>query len=43
MRLPPRWRDKIRALKVALRWDDAAALDRVLAPALKGPLEAACG
>jgi len=35
VRLPPRWRDKIRMLKVALRWDDAAALDRVLAPALE--------
>ncbi len=34
-RLPPPWRDKIHALKVALRWDDTAALDRVLAPALE--------
>jgi tetraacyldisaccharide 4'-kinase len=36
VRLAPRWREKIRALKVALRWDDTAELDRVLAPAL-GP------
>lgn len=43
VRLPPRWREKIRALKVALRWDDASAIERVLAPALKGPLEAAHG
>jgi tetraacyldisaccharide 4'-kinase len=43
VRLPAPWRDKIRALKVALRWDDPAALDRVLAPVLKGPLEAAHG
>ena len=35
VRLPPAWRGKIRALKVALQWDDAAALDRVLAPALE--------
>jgi tetraacyldisaccharide 4'-kinase len=35
VRLPPRWREKIRALKVALRWDDNAALQRVLAPALE--------
>jgi tetraacyldisaccharide 4'-kinase len=34
VRLPPQWREKIRALKVALRWDDAAALERMLAPAL---------
>jgi tetraacyldisaccharide 4'-kinase len=43
VRLPPTWRDKIRALKVALCWDDDTALDRVLAPALKGPLEPAHG
>jgi tetraacyldisaccharide 4'-kinase len=30
MRLPSSWREKIRALKVALRWDDGAALERVL-------------
>lgn len=34
VRLPPAWRAKIRALKVALQWEDGAALDRVLAPAL---------
>jgi tetraacyldisaccharide 4'-kinase len=35
VRLAPRWREKILALKVALRWDDTAELDRVLAPALE--------
>lgn len=34
VRLPGDWRGKIRALKVELRWDDAAALDRLLAPVL---------
>jgi tetraacyldisaccharide 4'-kinase len=34
VRLSPRWREKIPALKVALRWDDAAALERALAPVL---------
>ena len=34
VRLPESWRAKIRALKVALRWDDPATLERVLAPAL---------
>jgi tetraacyldisaccharide 4'-kinase len=43
VRLSPRWREKTRTLKVALRWDDAAALERVLAPALKGQPEAARG
>jgi tetraacyldisaccharide 4'-kinase len=43
VRLSPAWREKIRVSKVALRWDDAATLERVLAPALKGPLEAAHG
>src|SRR5579875_270285 len=33
VRLPPAWRGKIRALKVALRWDDAATLECLLAPA----------
>jgi tetraacyldisaccharide 4'-kinase len=33
VRLPPAWRERIRVLKVALRWDDAAALDHVLARA----------
>jgi tetraacyldisaccharide 4'-kinase len=33
VRLSPRWCEKIRALKVALRWDDEAARDRVLARA----------
>ena len=35
VRLPASWREKIRALKVELRWDDRAALERVLAPALE--------
>jgi tetraacyldisaccharide 4'-kinase len=35
VRLSPRWCEKIRALKVALRWDDDAALERVLMPALE--------
>lgn len=35
VRLPANWHGKIRALKVELRWDDAAALERVLAPALE--------
>jgi tetraacyldisaccharide 4'-kinase len=35
VRLPLSWREKTRALKVALRWDDTAALERVLAPALE--------
>jgi tetraacyldisaccharide 4'-kinase len=35
VRLPASWQGKIRALKVELRWDDTAALERVLAPALK--------
>ena len=43
VRLAPPWRKKIRMLKVTLRWDDAAALERVLAPVLKGPLEPAHG
>jgi tetraacyldisaccharide 4'-kinase len=43
VRLPQTWREKIRTLKVALRWDDSAALERVLAPALNGPPEAAHG
>jgi tetraacyldisaccharide 4'-kinase len=43
VRLSPRWCEKIRALKVALRWDDDAALDRVLAPALAKTPEAAHG
>lgn len=43
VRLPPIWRERIRALKVELRWDDPAALDRVLAPALEKVLEAAHG
>jgi tetraacyldisaccharide 4'-kinase len=30
VRLPQRWREKIRVVKVALRWDDSAALERVL-------------
>jgi tetraacyldisaccharide 4'-kinase len=30
VRVPQRWREKIRILKVALRWDDSAALERVL-------------
>ncbi|HEY3916986.1 MAG TPA: tetraacyldisaccharide 4'-kinase [Stellaceae bacterium] len=34
VRLPPAWREKIRALKVALSWEDRVALDRILAPAL---------
>lgn len=36
VRLPPAWRGKIRALKVALHWDDDTALDRILAPVLEG-------
>jgi len=32
VRLPPRWREAIRALKVELSWDDPAARDRLLAP-----------
>jgi tetraacyldisaccharide 4'-kinase len=43
VRLPQTWREKIHTLKVALRWDDSAALERVLAPALNGPPEAAHG
>lgn len=43
VRLPLRWRDRIRALKVELRWDDAAALESALAPALIRPREAAHG
>lgn len=35
VRLPPAWRGRIRALKVALRWDDPAALDHILAPVLE--------
>ena len=35
VRLPPNWRKKVRALKVELRWDDLAALERVLAPSLE--------
>jgi tetraacyldisaccharide 4'-kinase len=35
VRLAPRWREKIRPLTVELRWDDPAALERVLAPALE--------
>ncbi|HEV8013953.1 MAG TPA: tetraacyldisaccharide 4'-kinase [Stellaceae bacterium] len=35
VRLPAAWRDKIRALEVELRWDDPAALERILAPALE--------
>jgi tetraacyldisaccharide 4'-kinase len=35
VRLPLTWREKTRVLKVALRWDDTAALDRVLAPVLE--------
>lgn len=35
VRLPPAWRGKIRALKVALRWDEPGALDRILAPVLE--------
>jgi tetraacyldisaccharide 4'-kinase len=34
-RLSSRWCEKVRALKVALRWDDDAALDHVLAPVLE--------
>ncbi|HWE76565.1 MAG TPA: tetraacyldisaccharide 4'-kinase [Stellaceae bacterium] len=43
VRLPQTWREKIRTLKIALRWDDSASLERVLAPVLKGPLETAHG
>lgn len=43
MRLSPRWCEKIRALKVALRWDDPDALERALAPALERAPEAAHG
>jgi tetraacyldisaccharide 4'-kinase len=32
MRLPPTYRDQVRVLKVALRWDDEAALAHLLAP-----------
>jgi tetraacyldisaccharide 4'-kinase len=39
VRLPAKWQEKVRALKVELRWDDPAALERVIAP----PLEAARG
>ena len=35
VRLPPRWRETIRVLKVALRWDDPAALGALLAPVLE--------
>jgi tetraacyldisaccharide 4'-kinase len=35
VRLPPIWRERTRVLNVALRWDDTAALERVLAPALE--------
>ena len=35
VRLPLHWQAKIRALKVALRWNDTTALERVLAPALE--------
>ena len=35
VRLPPAYRDEVRALKVELRWDDAAALDRLLALVLE--------
>ena len=35
VRLSPRWCEKIRALKVTLHWDDDAALERVLMPALE--------
>jgi tetraacyldisaccharide 4'-kinase len=34
VRLSPAWREKIRALKVELRWSDQAALERVLAPVM---------
>jgi tetraacyldisaccharide 4'-kinase len=43
VRLPPTWREKIRALKVALRWDDPEAPERMLAPALERALESAHG
>jgi tetraacyldisaccharide 4'-kinase len=36
VRLPAAWREKIRALKVELRWDDPAAVTPILAPALTG-------
>lgn len=35
VRLPPAWRGKIRTLKVALRWDDGTAIERILAPVLE--------
>jgi tetraacyldisaccharide 4'-kinase len=30
VRLPPSWRGGIEVLEVAIRWEDAAALDRLL-------------
>ena len=38
VRLSPRWCEKIRALKVVLRWDDETALERTLMPALETAL-----
>ncbi|HXR87730.1 MAG TPA: tetraacyldisaccharide 4'-kinase [Stellaceae bacterium] len=35
VRLRPQWQAKIRALKVALHWNDPTMLERVLAPALE--------
>ncbi len=35
VRLPPGWHEKVHALKVALRWDDEAALLPLLAPMLE--------
>jgi tetraacyldisaccharide 4'-kinase len=43
VRLPATWRERIRALKVELRWDDTAALERVLTHALERPLGTAHG
>jgi tetraacyldisaccharide 4'-kinase len=43
VRLPASWRSRVATLKVRIEWGDPAALDRVLAAALKGPPEAAHG
>jgi tetraacyldisaccharide 4'-kinase len=38
VRLPPSWRNRIRAVKVEVEWQDRAALDALLAPIMGGRL-----